>query len=55
MKKVREFLQKLGILRVGGRAAVYTDARERPLEFSRDEMDPTPPPSPPSPDRQPGS
>lgn len=53
MKRVLEFLKKIGMVRVGGQAAGYTNAQERPLEFTRDEIDPTPPPSAPSPERKP--
>ncbi|MCL6620983.1 MAG: hypothetical protein K6T55_02680 [Syntrophobacterales bacterium] len=51
--KLLEFLKKIGLLRVGGQTAVYTSARERPLEFSRDELDPTPPPAAAPPEKKP--
>jgi hypothetical protein len=53
MRRVLEFLKKIGVVRVGGQAAVYTNTQERPLEFTRDDMDPTPPSASPSPERTP--
>jgi hypothetical protein len=34
--KLIEWLQKLGILRFGGEAAVYRNAKDRPLSFQMD-------------------
>lgn len=55
MRRVLEFLKKIGVVRVGAQTAVYTNAQKRPLEFTRDEMDPTPPSSPTSPQQKPDS
>ena len=36
MMKLIEWLRKLGILRFGGEAAVYHNAKDRPLSFQMD-------------------
>ena len=36
--KLIEWLRKLGILRFGGEAGVYRNAKERPLSFQMDDV-----------------
>ena len=36
--KILDTLRKLGILRIGAKAAVYRDAKSRPLEFMMDDV-----------------
>ena len=36
--KLLDLLRKLGILRFGGQAATYRDARERPAELQMDDV-----------------
>lgn len=36
--KVIDWLRKLGILRFGGEAGVYRNAKERPLSFQSDDV-----------------
>lgn len=36
--KILDLLAKLGILRYGAKSAVYTNAKERPIEFMLDDV-----------------
>jgi hypothetical protein len=36
--KILDTLRKLGILRFGAKAAVYRDAKSRPIEFMMDDV-----------------